>query len=68
VPQLEIDSRPEAFSEVEKVVPKLLTAIDDAHFKVGGCSHRVLDPKGQDVDPKPSAPELPRLVALSAEP
>jgi hypothetical protein len=32
--QLEVDSRPEAFTEVEKVVPKLMTAIDDAHFKV----------------------------------
>lgn len=33
--QLELDSRPEAFAEVEKVVPKLMSAIDDAHFKVG---------------------------------
>lgn len=32
--QLEIDSRPEAFADVEKVVPKLMAAIDDAHFKV----------------------------------
>lgn len=33
--QLEVDSRPEAFTEVEKVMPKLMVAIDDAHFKVG---------------------------------
>lgn len=45
VPQLEVDSRPEAFSEVEKVVPKLLAAIDDAHFKVGGTA----DPWGSGV-------------------
>lgn len=32
--QLEIDPRPEAFADVEKVVPKLMAAIDDAHFKV----------------------------------
>lgn len=43
--QLEVDSRPEAFSEVEKVVPKLLSAIDDAHFKVGGTA----DPWGSGV-------------------
>jgi hypothetical protein len=34
--QLDVDSRPEAFAEVEKVVPKLVAAIDDAHFKVQG--------------------------------
>lgn len=40
--QLEVDSRPEAFTEVEKVVPKLMTAIDDAHFKVRLGARRVV--------------------------